>query len=259
MSIIKQPDEPRFDYWWEDFFSGDWQDVQQAFKKPETTRSEVGFISNLLDLPQGSEVLDVPSGEGRLALELAQQGFKVTCVELTRGLIDKAREKAKRRGLKLEFFQCDMRNLPWKDRFDAAINYWGSFGYFDDDGNESFVRAIANSLKPNGKFLVETHTLETILPNDKPRDWRKVGDTFALEERTFNYETSRVDVQWTFLKANKISKSYSSIRIYSFHELCGLLNRAGFVHWQACETLTGKPFQLGAARLTIVATKSRQL
>jgi hypothetical protein len=45
------------------------------------------------------------------------------------------------------------------------------------------------------------------------------------------------------------------MRIYSFFELCKLLELSGFGDPQGFDTLTGKPFALGAQRLSFVATK----
>ena len=49
----------------------------------------------------------------------------------------------------------DMRDLPWRARFDAAFCVGNSFGYLDDEGNATFLAAVASALKPGARFVLE--------------------------------------------------------------------------------------------------------
>ena len=40
----------------------------------------------------------------------------------------------------------DVRDLPWQDEFDAALNWFGSSGYFDHKGNQELAAAVARAL-----------------------------------------------------------------------------------------------------------------
>src|SRR5262245_52014949 len=125
--------------WWEEFFPV-WAEVQRQAKSEEQTRSEADCIENLLQLPLQAKVLDVPCGEGRLALQLAALGFRVTGVDLALPLLEEARQKAAERRLEAAWEHRDMRDLPWQAIFDGAFCFWGSFGYFDEAGNAAFLQ-----------------------------------------------------------------------------------------------------------------------
>ena len=63
-----------------------------------------------------------------------------------------------------------MRDLPWPARFDGAFCLGNSFGYLDDEGNASFLRAVAAALKPGARFVLETPmVLENLLGHLKDR------------------------------------------------------------------------------------------
>jgi cyclopropane fatty-acyl-phospholipid synthase-like methyltransferase len=87
------------DEWWKDFFGGLVVDFWRAAMTPETTRAEADFLEKSLRLAPGRRVLDVPCGDGRLALELASRGCRVTGVDISPDFLAAARASARERGL----------------------------------------------------------------------------------------------------------------------------------------------------------------
>jgi SAM-dependent methyltransferase len=240
--------------WWETFFLGPWAAIQSEAPAERTLR-EAGAIERLLELETGATVLDVPCGDGRLSVELAARGYSLTGVDITPEFLDRARRGASDRGVELVLHERDMRDLLWQDEFDGALCYWGSFGYFDDDGNTEFLRAVATALRPRGTFLLETHVAETLLPRFEKQGWRRYGDTYVLEQRRFDHVGSRVETTWTFLEAGTPSEEHSSIRIYTYRELAELLQGAGFTSVEGFDAISEEPFELGAPRLLMRARK----
>ena len=83
----------------------------------------------------------------------------------------------------------------------------------------------------------------------------RVGDVVLLQDRRYDPASSRVEVEWTFLRAGEETRRRSSIRIYSYRELSGLLEAAGFMSCEGYDSTSERPFHLGARRLVLVATK----
>jgi SAM-dependent methyltransferase len=242
--------------WWEGFFSGLWLDVQRTLKTDEQTRFEVGFVENALRLAPQSRVLDAPCGVGRHSIELARRGYHVTGIDIAPPLLDDARQKAKEHGVKVRWEQRDMRDLPWKGEFDAAFCFWGSFGYFDDDGNADFLDSISCALKPGGRFLLDTHVAETLLPRlVEQRGWKEVGNITVLEERHYDHVSAQTTTEWTLIQDGRMFKGSSVIRLYTFNELSKLLERFGFGNFEAYGSLDSSPFRVGSPRLYLVTTK----
>lgn len=67
-------------------------------------------------------ILDVGAGTGFIALLLTELGHEVVGVDMSKGMLEVARNKARQKGLQIEFKLGDAENLPFADNsFDAVI------------------------------------------------------------------------------------------------------------------------------------------
>ena len=121
----------------------------------ERSDAETDLIWRLLELQPGMEVLDLACGHGRIANRLAGRGCRVTGLDSTELFLDHARRDAAERGVSVEYVRGDMRELPWRDRFDAIVNWFTAFGYFDDPGNQRVLAQAAAALRPGGRIALE--------------------------------------------------------------------------------------------------------
>ncbi|EHP89178.1 class I SAM-dependent methyltransferase [Methanotorris formicicus] len=68
-------------------------------------------------------ILDVGTGTGFLAILLAELGHEVVGIDLSEKMLERAREKADKKGLDIEFMIADAENLPFDDgEFDVVVN-----------------------------------------------------------------------------------------------------------------------------------------
>jgi cyclopropane fatty-acyl-phospholipid synthase-like methyltransferase len=241
--------------WWEEFFKGDWVDIHASFWTDAQTTSQVDSIERLLELEPGDTILDVPCGEGRIARQLASRGYLVTGVDRSPELLDLAAKAAAAAGLDIRWEQRDMRDLPWDGTFDAVVCWWGSFGYFDEAANASFLEALARVLKPGGRLVLENHVVETVLPHFQARSWEEAGKGFTLTENRWDHTTGRIEGTWTLIVDGKQTVKDASIRLYTYAELVALLKVAGFAKVRGVDPTTDAEFQLGATKLVLIADK----
>ena len=243
--------------WWHEFFSGSALDFVRHSRDDEQTQEEADYVQQALGLSLGSKILDVPCGGGRLSLELASRGYRVTGVDLSLPLLEAANVEADVQQLAISWEHRDMRDLPWLGEFDGAVCFWSSFGYFDEQGNADFLRAVSDALKPGARFLLDTPLIETRLPEmeSEAKVWWQAGDLLALEDRSFDHVNSRVESEWTFVHRGQIGKKSLSLRLYTYRELCSLLELAGFGNHLAYGTVDLEPFALGSTWLYMVTTK----
>src|SRR5882762_7709685 len=80
--------------WYENFFHGLSLDLWRKAISPKQTKSEADFLAQLLECKADAHLLDVPCGNGRLSLELARRGCRVTGVDISEEFIEEARSAA---------------------------------------------------------------------------------------------------------------------------------------------------------------------
>jgi demethylmenaquinone methyltransferase / 2-methoxy-6-polyprenyl-1,4-benzoquinol methylase len=116
----------------------------------------------------GSRVLDVATGTGDLAIELARRvapGGEVVGSDFAEGMLDRARSKVASRvssGVSPRFEWADAMALPYDDdSFDAATVGFGARN-FDDLGRG--LAEMARVVRPGGRVVVLEITTPTRLP-----------------------------------------------------------------------------------------------
>ena len=243
--------------WWHDFFTQGFGPLQIAGARDELIAQDTDLVLKVLGLGPGNSVLDAPCGTGRISLELAARGLEVTGVDFNPDAVRTARSRADERGLTLDLRVEDIRNMAFRAEFDAVVCFWGSFGYFDEAGDLLFARGAARALAPGGKFLIETHSLESLLPRYAPRTWSthtvEGSEVRILQERTFDLATGRLNEIWIFQSRGEERSFETSVKIYSYRDLCALLRQVGFQAFSAFDS-SGQPFTVGADRLCLIAT-----
>ena len=213
--------------WWENFFEGVAVTMWLQALPAEHTQREADRLAALLAASEGAEILDVPCGAGRLALPLAERGYRLTGVDWSAEFLGHARSRDALHQVSWE--QRDMRNLPWQERFDGVFCAGNSFGYLDDEGNAAFLRSVRNALKPGGRFVLETPmVLENLLNSLQPRGWWKAGDVYLLVEKQYDPASARLNIEYTFVSNGRVEVRRGSHRAYSYRELVDLLTASGF-------------------------------
>ena len=243
-------------HWWENFFHGVALDFWRAAVSEEQTRAEADFIQKQLKLSPGAKVLDVPCGNGRLALELATRGFDLTGVDIASEFIEEAKSQSVKHDLKVHWHNSEMRHLPWSETFDGTFCFGNSFGFLEDQGNADFLEAVSRALKPGARFIIDSGAIaECILPTfQEHRSFELGGITLVIDSR-YDHEEGRLFTDYTFIRDGRSDKRPGSQRIYTYHELTQLLREAGLTVVAAYASVAEEPFKLGAHRLLIVALK----
>ena len=246
------------DDWWKDFFGGLMVDFWRAAMTPETTRAEADFLWRSLRLAPGMRVLDVPCGDGRLALELAARGCRVTGVDISSGFLAAAADSARERGLDVAWREADMRDLPrdWNEEFDAAYCAGSSFGFLGDSGDAAFLEAVARTLVAGGRFFGDFKAAESVLPSFRESYEMPVGNLVFAAKNSYDPAAGTMENLYTVTRGSEVEKKRAVHRIYTTREILGMLADAGFGGFETSGSLQGEPYRLGSPRLFVVAEKS---
>lgn len=243
------------DQWWKTFFSGLMVDFWRAVIPEETTRAEADFLERHLRLSRGSRVLDVPCGAGRLAIDLAARGCRVTGVDISSDFLDAAREAARERNVSIEWKQAEMRQLPWRDQFDAAYCAGSSFGFLEDDGDAAFLGAVARTLTPGGRFFADFKAAESLLPGLREQYEMRVDDIEFRARNSYDPRTATMRSDYTVTRGDRVERKSAVHRIYTTREILRMLEDAGFSSFETFGSIQEEPFRLGSPSLVVVAQK----
>jgi 2-polyprenyl-3-methyl-5-hydroxy-6-metoxy-1,4-benzoquinol methylase len=122
------------------------------------TQGECDFLEKEIGFDKTLKILDVGCGTGRHAIELTKRGYPVTGIDLSESQLERAREKSKIQGLKIDFLQHDARNLPFTNAFDVAIMLCeGGFPLMEtDEMNYEILQNVTKALKKECLFIFTT-------------------------------------------------------------------------------------------------------
>ncbi len=257
--------------WWATLFDEKYLKTYVDTVTPELTKQQIPFLLKYLQPKKGAEILDLACGHGRHSIELAKLGYKVTGLDFSKHFIDIAKEDAKAQEVKVNFICDDMRNLSFVNRFDAVINMFTSFGYFEDENdNELVLRKISRALKPDGKFLIEINNMVGNLARAlrKGKIDRKTGfliiankdklsnGLIVTTKDELNPTTMRWSMTRTWKENGKVKSYKTNVRIFSLPELGNMMERNGLRIEKIWGNMQGSPFGFDSRRLVALARKS---
>ncbi|WP_233601940.1 methyltransferase domain-containing protein [Corallococcus sp. CA047B] len=253
---IRQQLQPRPDAppWYHDAFAI--TDDVWYLPLDATAATEVEQALRLLELKPGANILDVCCGHGRHAIELARRGLSVTGLDLSSERLGMARERAQRAGVDITWVQADMRTIPSRGQ-DAAILLYTSFSFLENDAAQlEALRSIRETLVPGGQLLIEVDNRDHAL-RQPPRQWGESETLLWWEENRFEPRTSRNHRHYKG-RDPRTGKAYEQrihYRLFSAHELLGLLEQAGLREDGLWGDLEGHPFSLDSPSLVIRARR----
>ena len=251
--------------WWKDFFDADYIRVWGHSTSAEKTAGEVDGLWQLLELHEGSRVLDAPCGYGRLSRPLAERGALVVGVDQSDALLQHAEQERGNLGTeRLRYRQHDLRQPLPEGGFDAAINVFSSLGYGTEEDDLAILRNLGAALRPGGRLLVETAHRDLAVANlvrGGAMSQRLPDGTLLVHESAFDPIAGRSLAKWFWAGPSGSGEKSALIRIYTATELVALIERAGLRFRSAHRGCSPEPFTFEPpemdARLGIVAERGR--
>jgi SAM-dependent methyltransferase len=171
--------------WFKDWFNSPYYHLLYNKRNENEAKFFIDNLCSSLDLAKNSNVWDLACGKGRHSICLNQRGFKVVGTDLSQNSIVEASQNS---NPTLDFFVHDMRDPFRINYFDAVFNLFTSIGYFENfNDNFSVFKNVANSLKPNGVFVIDFLNSENITTSINSNYEEQRGDlTFKIEKKIEN-------------------------------------------------------------------------
>ena len=217
------------------------------------TTADVDFLAAELALPPGGRVLDAPCGNGRHSIELARRGYQPHGVDISEGFIADARAAAPG----LSFTLGDMRELPKDGSFDGAFCFGNSFGYLPHEATMEYLAAVAASLRPGGRFVMETGiAAESILPNLEDRLWMDVDDILFCVLNEYDVVAGRLNTEYRFTRGGMTDVRPGSSAVYAVSEIGRMLRSVGMRPVAHYSDIDRSPYKYGSRRLVLTAERA---
>jgi SAM-dependent methyltransferase len=149
-----------------------------------------------------------------------------------------------------------MRRFCQLDYFDAAINMYTAFGYFENPADDRRTAAnMYRSLREGGTLVIHVMGKEILARIFRPREWQNDNGRIFLQERKLAGDWSWIDNKWTVFDKGRRREFEFGHRLYSAAELTGLLKDCGFKSVKIFGDFTGIDYDQNANRLIAVAKK----
>jgi SAM-dependent methyltransferase len=108
---------------------------------------------------EAGTALDLAAGEGRNAVWLAEQGWRVTAVDFSTVALEKARTAAERRGVALEIAVADVTTYRPERTFDLVLLAYLQLPWPQLQG---VLATAAAAVAPGGTLLLVAHDLANL-------------------------------------------------------------------------------------------------
>ena len=200
-------------------------------------------------------MLDAPCGHGRIANGLANTGRTVVGVDQSAEFLARARREA---GAAARYLLGDLRSLPVDGPFDAAVCWFTSFGYFDDDAeNRRVLAEFSRVLAPGGALLIETLHHDGVVRHftaAPDTTVTEVGDDLLIDRHEFDPHHGWIETDRTVVHAGEVRRSHHFVRLPTVPEWRVWLADAGFTEVEVTEP-DGAPLTLDSWRMAVVARR----
>lgn len=202
-------------------------------------------------------VLDAGCGPGRISVEMAVRGAKVTGVDLVRSFLIAAGDSARDEGVEIELVQDDLRSFSRPGSFDAAVSLYTSFGYCDTiEEDMQILKNIAASLREGGWFILEMLGREIAVRDFTEGEWFERGGFTVLTEFSVVGAWEALRSRWILLDGagGRVEHTYNQ-RLYSAVELKRLMLASGLSSVEIYGDFDFSPYNEKARTMVLVGRK----
>ncbi len=239
--------------WYDQWFESPWYLRLYRHRTEEEAREAIDLVRNVAHIPAGAHILDLACGYGRHALALAEAGYQVTGLDGSSSLIKRAEQVYPHPNV--TYAVGDMRGPFPHAPYDAIVNFFTSFGYFDTtDEDAKVLSAVHDHLSRGGQFIMDffnaahvvrhlEHESMSFVENATIFQDRHIADGFVHKHITINVPCSH-ELEFD-----------ERVRLYTHDELVGLITAAGLVVDHVLGDYDGSAFDVNTSKRCIIIAR----
>ncbi|NYI03702.1 methyltransferase domain-containing protein [Allostreptomyces psammosilenae] len=249
--------EPPGEQWYED--EDFWVEFHDfLFSERRVAQAEeILETSPLFAFPERARILDLACGAGVFTAPLARRGHRVTGLDRSAAMLERAAEACARVGARARMVRADMREHVEPEAYDVVLSLFTSFGYFEDPAdNLRVLRAAHDSLVPGGELLMDLSGKEILARRTDLSRVVRQGEDLMAQVDTVLDDWTRMRSDWTLVRDGRVRRASLVWFVYSAAELRAMLREAGFTDVRCHGGFDARPYDASAERLVIRARRA---
>ena len=213
----------------------------------------------------GQPVLELACGTGRITIPIADQGWEITGIDISTGMLKKAAEKSKSHQ-SIQWLQEDIRKFDLNQKFKLIILPFNAIAHLHPlEDLETCLASVKKHLQKNGRFILDFFNPNfkfLIIDNKQPRLAAKYPDPYSdetvilTEINTYDAATQINHIKWHYKIGEKESTNELNMRIYYPQELDALLKYNGFNIEEKYGDFDESPFASSSLKQIIICKHS---
>jgi cyclopropane fatty-acyl-phospholipid synthase-like methyltransferase len=163
------------------------------------------ILVHFLELFPRGIVLDLGMGEGRNAIFLAEKGFDVEGLDVSKTAIERCIQLAKERNVVINAHVCDLKDFKiTKEKYSLIIAAGASLNFLKKSEIEKVARKITRGVKKGGFVFI------SVVSTDDPACKKLRARQVPTEENTFY--VSRIGTYVHYFTYKEIKKLFSGMQ-----------------------------------------------
>ena len=256
-----------------------WSEIADA----NNTEEQINFLTKVIKVD--GLVLDLACGTGRHAAKLGKKGYRVVGLDLSRRLLQMAKEKALEAGITTMLVRADMRFLPFcSEVFASVVSLDSSYGYLPSEKEDlQSFKEVSRILRNRGVFLIDLFNGAKFAKRHEERlyfnfwslifglllrfhqiaylfRWRDYPSFRLLQKRSLTDRKRKLRDLWVIQdkKTGKIAIYRHVVRLYVSMRLDSILRDAGFQSTRFYGDYSGQGYSEYSKRLAVIARKQKE-
>ncbi len=207
--------------------------------------------------------VDLACGTGSVAILLAEQGLKVTAVDLSEDMLTVASQKARAMDNAPMFVCQPLQELRLPRGVDLAVCALDSLDYITDPKDcAQAIKQIYKALNPGGIFIFDVNTPEKLSAMDDQVFLDEDDDVYCVWRGEFDEQTNICSYGMDIFQreGNCWHRSFEEHREYAYsqEQLTGFLKDAGFTHIEVYADRVYEAPRPGEQRIYFKARKGKR-
>ncbi|RKX41844.1 MAG: class I SAM-dependent methyltransferase [Thermotogae bacterium] len=188
----------------------------------------------------GEPVLELACGTGRVTIPIAEQGIKITGLDISTPMLSYAKRKATMKGVDVEWVKADCRGFKLDKKFKLVFFPFNSIAHLHDlESIESCFLCVKAHLEDDGRFIIDVFNprLDILMRDPSKRypvaeypDPDGRGTVVITENNTYDAASQINRIKWYYKMGDQAEEIVEELnmRIFYPQELDALLHYNGF-------------------------------